>query len=336
MPAALLLTDSSDHYTVDRVSAALSQRGLSAVRIDTDLFPAQVQVRAAIDCDGGVEFTGRWGVIRGSEVAAVWVRRIHIPRPSAELDPRFEAMCRGETLAAWWGAVDGLAHARWVNDLYRAQRAENKLLQLRAAAACGLQVPATLVTNAPEQATRFHDEHRGAVVTKMLGRSAGPDGTRVYTSPVSRADLVDGATALRHAPILLQQRIAKQAELRVIYVAGQLWCAAVDASSSRHGVHDWRRATAGECAWSADTLPEAVRTGLGALMERLELVFGAIDLIRTPAGEHVFLEVNPAGEWGMLERDLGFPIAAAIANALAGTPAGCPAPSSGPAGGEAI
>ena len=51
-------------------------------------------------------------------------------------------------------------------------------------------------------------------------------------------------------------------------------------------------------------------------MSELGLVFGAIDMICTPAGEHVFLEVNPGGEWGMLERDLGLPIADAIARAL--------------------
>jgi glutathione synthase/RimK-type ligase-like ATP-grasp enzyme len=51
-------------------------------------------------------------------------------------------------------------------------------------------------------------------------------------------------------------------------------------------------------------------------MSELGLVFGAIDLICTPEGEHVFLEVNPAGEWGMLERELSLPISDAIAGAL--------------------
>ena len=54
-------------------------------------------------------------------------------------------------------------------------------------------------------------------------------------------------------------------------------------------------------------------------MSELGLVFGAVDLIRTPSGEHVFLEVNPSGEWGMLERDLGLPISEAIAEALLAT-----------------
>lgn len=35
-------------------------------------------------------------------------------------------------------------------------------------------------------------------------------------------------------------------------------------------------------------------------------------------GEHVFLEVNPCGEWGMLERTPGLPIPEAIADLLLG------------------
>ena len=45
-------------------------------------------------------------------------------------------------------------------------------------------------------------------------------------------------------------------------------------------------------------------------------MFGAFDLIQTPLEEYVFLELNPTGEWGMLERDLGYPISNAIAEAL--------------------
>ena len=55
---------------------------------------------------------------------------------------------------------------------------------------------------------------------------------------------------------------------------------------------------------------------LRSLMKSLDLTNGAVDMIRTPDGKHVFLEVNPAGEWGMLERDLKLPISEAIADAL--------------------
>jgi hypothetical protein len=54
------------------------------------------------------------------------------------------------------------------------------------------------------------------------------------------------------------------------------------------------------------------------LMDRLELNYGALDLIVTPGGEHVFLEVNPVGEFWWLERWAGLPISEAIADLLLG------------------
>ena len=51
-------------------------------------------------------------------------------------------------------------------------------------------------------------------------------------------------------------------------------------------------------------------------MTRLGLVYGALDFIVDPDGCHIFLEINQAGEWGWLQRDLGLPIAEAIATAL--------------------
>jgi hypothetical protein len=41
-----------------------------------------------------------------------------------------------------------------------------------------------------------------------------------------------------------------------------------------------------------------------------------LDFIVIPSGEYVFLEINPLGEWRMLEKDLNLPIASAIADAL--------------------
>lgn len=56
---------------------------------------------------------------------------------------------------------------------------------------------------------------------------------------------------------------------------------------------------------------------LGAFMGALDLQFGCIDLVRTPAGEHVFLEVNPSGQWLWLDDQLNFGISREIASWLA-------------------
>jgi hypothetical protein len=61
--------------------------------------------------------------------------------------------------------------------------------------------------------------------------------------------------------------------------------------------------------------PRIARTAV-ALVRRLGLVTGACDFVIDAAGTWWFLEVNPAGEWGWLTRDLSLPIADAIARAL--------------------
>ena len=58
-------------------------------------------------------------------------------------------------------------------------------------------------------------------------------------------------------------------------------------------------------------------TALLALMRRLGLWYGAIDLRRAPDGEYVFLEINPAGQWLFVEYATDQPISHELATLLA-------------------
>jgi glutathione synthase/RimK-type ligase-like ATP-grasp enzyme len=104
--------------------------------------------------------------------------------------------------------------------------------------------------------------------------------------------------------------------LRIAYVDGNCFVGAIDASRSLKGKTDWRLASPGDCSWSVAEIPEQLIVSLRALMRALGLAYGAIDIIKTLDGKYVFLEVNPGGEWGMLERDLSYPISEALAAAL--------------------
>lgn len=315
----LLLTHSGDYYTVDRVAHALAERGVKTFRFDTDRFPREVRISAQLGADGFCH-TIEDGAVAcpASAVRAVWARKIWPPELDATLDPKFRGMCVRESVAALHGFLDGLQGARWINERGRESEAENKLLQLRLAHEAGLRIPRTLLTNDAVQARKFFHENDGAVVAKLLAPltvSMDAASAFVYTNEVNEADLED-AGGLRHSPMIFQERIPKLLELRIAYVAGKFFVGALDASRSAGGQIDWRRATPAECQWQRADIPRELKTQLTTLMRRLQLVYGAIDIIRTPAGEHVFLEVNPGGEWGMLERDLDLPISEAIADAL--------------------
>lgn len=317
--AVLLLTHSGDFYTIDLVAEALARKGARPFRLNTDLFPSSIKLSARAGDDRAAQLVSETGGrIAAEEVRAVWARKLWVPRMGDDLDERFREMCVRESTAALEGFLDALHGARWVNDLQRERAAENKQRQLRVAERAGLRVPRTLVTNDPEAARQFYDETEGQMVAKLLrpltvSMTAAP--LFVYTSRVREEDLA-GAEALRHSPMVFQEMIPKERELRVAWVAGEAFAGALDASGTSRGQTDWRKAAPDECQWQAAELPPAISSGLRAMMSELGLVYGAVDLIRTPAGEYVFLEVNPGGEWGMLERDLGLPISEAIADAL--------------------
>ena len=317
--AVLLLTHSADFYNVDLVSHALIRRGARAVRFNTDLFPSSVKLSARAGDERSAQLITETGEqIPTSEVRAVWARKLWSPRMSDDLDERYRSMCIGESAAALDGFLDALHDARWINDLQRQRDAENKQRQLRVAARAGLRVPRTLVTNDPAAAREFFAETEGQTVAKLLRPvtvSMGATQPFVYTNRIREKDLA-GLDSLRHCPMVFQELIPKACELRVAWVAGKAFAGALDATGTSRGHTDWRRAAPEECRWQEAQLPNEVTTGLQALMSELGLVFGAIDLICTPSVEHVFLEVNPGGEWGMLEHDLGLPIADALAEAL--------------------
>ena len=318
-PVVLLLTHSDDFFTIDRVAAALSQRGAHPFRLDTDLFPSEVKLSAAFTKEGSSHrIESAHQSIAVDNIHSVWLRKIRHPKLSPDLDKRFRDGCTRESYAALEGFLDSLTSVLWLDPLEHISAAENKLRQLRIAREAGLCIPATLVTNNPKEAQTFFHALQGNVVAKMLTPlSQGMAGTTffVYTSPVTEADLLE-AGSLCHSPMVFQAEVPKQRELRVVYVDGQCFVGALEAVHYAEETMDWRRAQSPTMAWLEDDLPAEVNHAVCVLMARLGLAFGAIDMIRTPEGEHVFLEVNPCGEWGMLERDLDYSISGAIADAL--------------------
>lgn len=54
-----------------------------------------------------------------------------------------------------------------------------------------------------------------------------------------------------------------------------------------------------------------------ALVRQWGLRFCAADFVVTPDERYYFVDLNPNGEWGWIEKETGLPIAAAVAELLA-------------------
>ncbi|MFV8751037.1 MvdC/MvdD family ATP grasp protein [Nannocystaceae bacterium ST9] len=305
----LLLSHAAEPFCTERVAGALSTRGATPLRMNTDEFPSALALSGELDPSGPARLVFEGEAL---EVAAVWLWRIWPPRIDERLTGAQREAARRESLTTLAGLLDLLADVPWIDPIDADRCAENKTRQLRMAAALGLTIPPTLITAEPELARRFFAAHEGRVIAKLqtsLGYSmAGGEG---LPTRMLRPDDLDALAGLRHCPMVFQRYVEKAQELRIAWVDGRAFVGAL--AGEQCGV-DWRYEST--ASWQPHELPPIVHERLARLMGRLGLQQGAIDMIVDRSGDHVFLEVNPHGEWGMLERDLELPIGEAIADAL--------------------
>lgn len=314
MKRVLLVTHSRDAYVPDRVLAALEARGARGIRLDSDRFPGEVGLTLTRAPDEA------WLTVGGERVAlhtvdAVWRRRVWPPALPEALDEATAHACRFESVAALDGALRTATRARFVNPPDAEQAAEHKLRQLQIARAVGLLVPPTLVSNDPEAVRAFCARHPASVTKLLAVDHVG--GRKAYTRRLAPGDL-DELEGLQLAPLLVQAEIPKAIELRVAVVGRRCFTGGMRAAVGADGPVDWRHPAAADMDWEPWALDDAVAGRLVALTEALGLVYGAVDLVVSPDGAVTFLEINPCGEWGMLERSLGLPVADALADAMVG------------------
>ncbi len=209
-----------------------------------------------------------------------------------------------------------LRSAPWLT--YPEQRDVNKLVQLRRAAAAGLEIPPTLLTNDRAQLRTFQEQH-GRLITKSV---FNPDlffhGNTTF-SLLTREVTSDDIEALpeRFFPSLVQGMVEKELEVRTFFLNGACYSMAIFSQLDEQTALDYRQYNfdrPNRCV--PYRLPEPVEEAVRAFMESLPLVTGSLDLIRTRDGRHVFLEVNPVGQFRMVSEPCNYYLEKKVAEHL--------------------
>ena len=319
-PAILVVTHGNDNDSIALVMEAVAERGGIAYRFDSDRFPTDIQLVSRYS--GGEEHMllscDAYELDLGT-VSAVWYRRIASGhRIPAAMDVQLRRAAIEQTEATVQGmiaSIDGFH----LDPAHCVRRAENKQLQLKIAREVGLEIPRTVITNEPEAVRSLAQQCQHGIVTKPLRpfaiREHGAHKV-VYTNAMGAEEL-EHLADLRYCPAIFQERIPKALELRTTIVGDRVFTASIDSQRSERAKIDWRR----ECLelideWEPYALPSEVEDRMLKLMRRLGLHYGAADFILTPDGRHVFLEINPAGEFFWLEKYTGLPLSGAIASLL--------------------
>jgi MvdD family ATP-grasp ribosomal peptide maturase len=316
----LIVTHSRDNESISLVMEAIAARQEKVFRFDTDKFPTEVQLE--VYYGRGTErliLTSEREKLDLKEVSAVWYRRIRMGAGiPMEMNSQLRQAAVLESRTTIMGTIACLKGFH-LDPVTNIRRAEHKQLQLQVSRELGLDTPRTLTTNNPKSALEFVRECQGGAIAKMLSSFAiyeeGQEKV-VFTNLVNSEDL-NHLERLRFCPMTFQEKVPKALELRTTIVGKQVFAAAVNSQGDDRSRYDWRRrGIALLNAWKPYTLPHEVEEKLLKLMAHFSLNYGAIDLILTPDGRHVFLEVNPVGEFFWLEGCPGLPISQAIADIL--------------------
>lgn len=208
--------------------------------------------------------------------------------------------------------------ARWMSQPAAVWQAEYKPFQLSLATEVGFQIPRTIVTNDPSAIRAAFAEFGSMIVKPTKSGYVIHKGQEfsIFTSRVLEEHLGELDDA-RLSPAIYQALIPKRFDVRVTIVGQRIFAAAIDSQSDPAASIDWRHGNNPRLPHHQITLPDDVNCKLLRMMESLRLTFGAIDMIETVAGEYVFLEVNPSGQWLWLDDMLGLGISDAIADWLA-------------------
>lgn len=304
----LILTNKWD-LTADFVIRELRQRGHSYLRLNSeDLISEKAKISLSDLC---IQITWRSQTYNLSKIRAVWNRR-----PGRPLD----SLPEGETLSvatrnfvheqwySWLEALQILPDVTWINHPINNAVMENKIRQLHLASNMGFKVPATVVTNDWAEALELQRNH-GSLIAKALYSPLIEEPEQdffIFTNRIDAELSRDDEEAIRISPVIFQQPLIPKVDYRVTVLADAVWPVQIIGATTKVTL-DWRTQKEG-LRFVPCRLPHDVEDFCRNYVRMGRLIFGALDLVYHN-DEFYFLEINPNGEWGWLQKQVGLPIA---------------------------
>lgn len=315
--AILVITCKAD-VTADFVIQRLEAKGEMVYRLNTEDLCTKHDFELHFDNLGYCGLIdSQFRQVKISEIEGVYYRKPSLPMIQSQ-DPVTAKFVKEEIdfFLRWFWTL--LRDRFWVSSYSSIMMASSKLDQLRIAPKLGFHIPRTIITNKPEEVRKFFDACGGEIINKVL-RSVILEDQGKFSSilchPVCREDLETGES-IKMLPCVFQEKVEKDVELRITVVGNKVFPCEIHSQQSVKTKEDWRNYDFDNTPHSKHQLPQVVENQCCDLLRYYGLMYGAIDMILTPKGEYVFLEINPNGQYLWIEGLTGLPITEAIAELL--------------------
>ena len=166
-----------------------------------------------------------------------------------------------------------------INKFSAARFLHNKAVQLQLAQACGLRIPATLLSNSPGRIREFvvQNPHRtiGKGFSPHVWQRSDEDGVSVTETFKLTPELLPSDEVLTYAPGIYQERVDKQFDIRMVIMGRRVYSFAL---RNPKKALDWRQ-DAGYRHVTVETIstPPEVGKGILEFAQKANICFGSVD-----------------------------------------------------------
>lgn len=191
----------------------------------------------------------------------------------------------------------------------------NKLVNIRLAAEVGLTVPETYVLSSTSQLDQILKDNK-QLITKSLYEPYFIRNDHGYYSMFTQE--IDAVILSKtFFPSLAQEKIEKEYEIRSFFYKGDFFSMAIFSQKAEMSKLDFRKFN-----WLSPNrnvpykLNDDMKIKLKKLFKKLNLDYCSVDLIKSVNGSIYFLEINPTGQYGMINFPCNYEIYKTIVNSF--------------------
>lgn len=307
----LIITIKDDLHALS-VQQAIRDRGYQHCQIfECDRISSEHRVQWSINSDGAI---GQllWGdgkKINVADIELIWWRRVYSDQTLDEpvTDEYRLHLINNDCRGALNGILTSCFKGQWVSSPEATTRASDKIYQLGIAREVGFRVPETLISQSLEQVTEFTKRLNDKVIVKPVVGAAGPLLFTQFVGDPHRFDPESFAVC----PAVYQEYIEGSEHIRLNCFGDQSFAGLIETSDL-----DWRPNL--KVPIKSWPVPASLHQQVRAVLDRLGLAMGIVDIKRTPEGQFVWLEVNPQGQFLFLQPLTNMPLDQYFADYLLG------------------
>ena len=195
----------------------------------------------------------------------------------------------------------------------------NKIALLAKAAAVGLSVPETIITDSKADLIRFQLK-QGRIITKGIQRNpAYTDDHTAYFTHTKEVDTEQVSNAPDYFfPSIFQELIIKVYEVRVFFLMDTCYAMATFPNSTASAIDIRNNQGKFPLRSTPYVLPVKIQNALIRLMANIDLNCGSIDLVVDENDNFYLLEVNAIGQYDDVSKRCNYQLDREIAKGLIG------------------